>query len=96
MNNTERIRQIESRLNREFTPTVLSIRDDSAKHAGHVGAKDGRGHFAVTISSTKFDGLSAVQCHRAIYDALGEMMQTDIHALSISIQPCFANRQINS
>ena len=63
-------------------PVRLDIRDDSAQHAGHAGAREG-GHFAVLIVSPRFAGLSTVQRHRLVYDAAGGMMQNGIHALSI-------------
>jgi BolA protein len=52
-------------------------------HAGHEGARGGGGHYALTIVSPKFDGQSTVARHRMIYVALGELMQREIHALSI-------------
>lgn len=64
-------------------PSQLEIQDDSAKHAGHAGAKDG-GHYAVRIVSTRFAGLSTMQRHRLVYDAIGDLAQQRIHALSIS------------
>ena len=57
--------------------------DESHRHAGHEGARDGRGHFAVEIVSEAFAGLAPLARHRRVYEALGTMMQTDIHALSI-------------
>jgi BolA family transcriptional regulator, general stress-responsive regulator len=80
---SDRVRQIEQRLRDAFAPSVLQVRDDSAKHEGHVGARDGRGHFHVTICSTRFAQQSLIARHRAIYAALGSLMQSDIHALSI-------------
>lgn len=64
-------------------PLALEIRDDSHRHAGHEGAKDGRGHFAVDIVSEAFAGLAPLARHRRVYAALGDMMQTDIHALQV-------------
>ena len=64
-------------------PVTLEVVDDSHKHAGHEGARDGRGHFTVRIVSPVFAGKAPLARHRAIYAALGEMMQTDIHALAI-------------
>ena len=64
-------------------PVTLDVVDDSHKHAGHEGARDGRGHFTVRIVSPVFAGKAPLARHRAIYAALGEMMQTDIHALAI-------------
>ena len=64
-------------------PTHLEIADESHKHAGHEGARDGRGHFALDIVSDAFAGLAPLARHRRVYQAMGEMMNTDIHALSI-------------
>ncbi|MCX7043777.1 MAG: BolA family transcriptional regulator [Gammaproteobacteria bacterium] len=64
-------------------PSHLEIMDESHKHAGHEGARDGRGHFALDIVSEAFAGLAPLARHRRVYQAMGEMMQTDIHALSI-------------
>jgi len=81
--NEARIATIRARLTAALAPTALEIIDDSHKHVGHAGAKDGRGHFSVNITSAAFAGLAPLACHRAIYAALGRMMETDIHALSI-------------
>ena len=75
--------RIEAALADAFSPQALEVVDDSARHAGHAGARDGRGHFNVDIVSDAFAGLSPIARHRAVYAALGEMMTTDIHALSI-------------
>ena len=64
-------------------PVSLQVIDESHKHAGHEGARDGRGHFAVEIVSEAFAGMAPLARHRCVYHAMGEMMQTDIHALSI-------------
>lgn len=66
-----------------LAPQSLDIADESALHAGHEGARGGGGHYALTIVSQKFDGQSTVARHRMIYVALGELMQREIHALSI-------------
>ena len=65
-----------------LAPASLHIRDDSARHAGHAGAREG-GHFHVTITSAAFAGRSAVERHRMVYAAAAELMGRDIHALSI-------------
>jgi len=75
--------RIEAALRAAFAPDVLEVVDDSHRHAGHEGARDGRGHFSVRIRSPAFASMTALARHRAIYAALGDMMQTDIHALSI-------------
>jgi BolA family transcriptional regulator, general stress-responsive regulator len=64
-------------------PVSLAVIDESHKHAGHAGARDGRGHFSVEIVSEAFSGLAPLARHRRVYDAVGSLMQTDIHALSI-------------
>lgn len=63
-------------------PDTLDIRDDSHRHAGHAGAKDG-GHYDVAIVAARFAGLSTMQRHRLVYDAVGDLKQCGIHALSI-------------
>ena len=77
---------IRARLEQRFAPLELEILDDSAAHHGHAGARDGRGHFAVRIVAPDFAGHRLLERHRMVYAALGELMQTDIHALSINAQ----------
>ena len=79
----ERIEKIRERINAALQPAALEIIDESHKHVGHAGALDGRGHFQVTIVSDKFQDLPPIQRHRLIYDAVGDLMDSDIHALSI-------------
>ncbi|MBL8202543.1 MAG: BolA family transcriptional regulator [Chromatiales bacterium] len=76
---------IERRLSAALAPELLEVIDESHLHAGHAGARDGRGHFHIRISSARFKGLGAVARHRLIYDALGDLLTTDIHAVRISI-----------
>lgn len=78
-----RLERIRAALEQAFAPSALDVVDDSHRHAGHAGARDGRGHFNVRIRSAAFAGMTPLARHRAVYAALGEMMQTDIHALSI-------------
>jgi BolA protein len=66
-----------------LVPTTLELVDEGHKHVGHAGARDGRGHYALRIVSAAFHGTGAVARHRQVYAALGGLMQTDIHALSI-------------
>ena len=82
-----RVRAIRAALQAAFDPRVLEIRDDSHRHAGHVGARDGRGHFHVRIESDAFAKMAPLARHRAVYAALGGLMDTDIHALSIDAKP---------
>ena len=79
-----RVAEIERRLREAFAPTKLEVVDESHKHVGHEGARDGRGHFAVLIESAAFAGKKPIERHRMVYDAIGELMQTQIHALSIT------------
>lgn len=78
-----RVKTIEELLVAEFSPQELLIRDQSHLHAGHAGAKEGKGHFDVTIVSEKFDDVNRIGRHRLVYDALGAFMESDIHALRI-------------
>jgi BolA family transcriptional regulator, general stress-responsive regulator len=82
VSNAVRIERMRAAL-QALQPSHLEIIDESHKHAGHEGARDGRGHFALDIVSEAFAGLAPLARHRRVYQAMGEMMQTDIHALSI-------------
>ena len=78
-----RLEQIRAALTAAFAPAHLVIEDDSHLHAGHAGAATGRGHFRVEIVAAAFAGQPPLARHRMVYAALGELMQTDIHALSV-------------
>ena len=78
-----RVDSIRERLTAALAPLELAIEDESHRHAGHAGARDGRGHFRVRVVSAAFRGQLPLARHRAVYAALGELMQTDIHALAI-------------
>jgi BolA protein len=78
-----RAQRLDERLRAALEPSELEIVDESHMHAGHAGAADGRGHFTVNVVSERFAGLTVVRRHRLVYDAVGDMMTTDIHALSI-------------
>jgi len=64
-------------------PESLELTDDSASHAGHEGAKGGGGHYSLFIVSKRFSGKPLQLRHRMVYDALGPLMQKEIHALAI-------------
>lgn len=81
--NDARVSAIRQELSTHFAPTELLIKDQSQLHAGHAGAKDGKGHFDVTIVSSAFEGQNRLGRHRMVYDALTLLLQTDIHALRI-------------
>jgi BolA protein len=75
---------IESRLREALSPIELQVWDDSDAHKGHAGAAKGGGHFEVLITSDRFSGLRPIARHRLVYDALGDLMHSRIHALSIN------------
>ena len=79
----QRVGAIRGAIESALQPQSLDVQDESHLHAGHVGARDGRGHFRVTVVSTVFEGLASLARHRAVYAAVGRLMETDIHALSI-------------
>ena len=83
MSTARREQEISRRLGAALQPQLVKIVDESHRHAGHAGARDGRGHFRLFIVSSRFAGLKQVQRHRLVYQALGDLMQTDIHALAI-------------
>ena len=80
----QRIAAMREKLQAALSPVELDITDQSHLHAGHAGAQSGKGHFDLRIVSAAFDGQTLLQRHRAIYAALAEMMESDIHALSIA------------
>ncbi|MBK7663863.1 MAG: BolA family transcriptional regulator [Sterolibacteriaceae bacterium] len=67
-----------------LAPLDLLIEDQSAAHAGHAGAASGGGHYRMRIVSAAFSGVGTLARHRIVYDALGDMMKREIHALSIA------------
>jgi BolA protein len=73
---------IEQRL-AALDPQWMELTDDSSQHVGHEASSRGGGHFSLTIVSPRFAGLSTVQRHRAVYQALGALMQREVHALAI-------------
>ncbi len=80
---SERVATIEKLLQEAFSPDELLVKDQSHLHAGHAGAKEGKGHFEVLIVAPAFDGVPRIQRHRLVFDSLGSFMESDIHALRI-------------
>lgn len=78
-----RLDRIRDRLRERLAPTLIEVIDDSHLHAGHAGARTGKGHFRVRIVAPAFAGLTPLQRHRLIYDSLAQIMAQDVHALSI-------------
>jgi BolA protein len=70
-------------LEQAFAAARVTVHDDSARHAGHAGTRDGAGHFAVRIVSQEFTGRSRLERHRLVYQALAELLPREIHALNI-------------
>lgn len=79
-----RIEKIRGALDAALQPAQLVVEDESHLHAGHAGAASGRGHFRVQIAAAAFKDKPLLERHRMVYAALGSLMQSDIHALSIS------------
>lgn len=75
--------RIEARLRETLHPSQMQLINESHLHVGHAGAATGLGHFRLIIESERFANRSMLECHRIVYDALGELMQTDIHALTL-------------
>jgi BolA protein len=78
-----RIAAIRAAIEQALAPVSLEIEDQSHRHVGHEGARDGRGHFSVDVVSPAFAGMAPLARHRAVYAAVGALMETDIHALAI-------------
>lgn len=81
--NSNREQRLRRCLEARFAPTLLTIEDESHLHAGHAGAAGGHGHFRIAIVAEAFRGLAPVARHRLVYAAVGDLMNTDIHALAI-------------
>ena len=80
MDTPERIERI---LRQRFRPLRFELHDESAKHQGHPGATSGGGHYRVTIVAEAFEGRSRLEQHRAVHEALGELLGTEVHALAL-------------
>ena len=80
---TDRLDRIRDRLLTVFSPLECQLEDESALHAGHAGAATGGGHYRVRLVSAAFEGQSRILRHRLVYDAVHDMMHTEIHALAI-------------
>lgn len=76
---------IRQRLTAALAPSALDLVDESALHVGHAGARpQGESHFRVSIVAAAFAGKSRLERQRLVFAALGDLMQTDIHALSVT------------
>ena len=78
-------RAIRQRLTAALAPSHIAVVDQSTQHAGHAAARpEGESHFQLTILAEAFEGKSRIERQRMVFAALGDLMQTDIHALSIT------------
>jgi BolA protein len=82
MSDSPLLSEIRSALQRELAPLALEIEDDSARHAGHAGAREG-GHFKVTLVAEVFRDRPQLERHRLVYAAVAPLMGRGIHALNI-------------
>lgn len=88
MNKLQRINKIKQYLE-PLEPIKIQVIDESAQHIGHPGAQEGHGHYALKIVSHQFKDKTHLERHKMIYNALGRLMQTEIHALQIkALAPC--------
>jgi len=79
----QRVSRIREAIERGLAATHVEVIDHSAEHAGHPGAESGGGHFEVLVVSKRFEGLSRLAAQRLVYQALGPLMTSEIHALSM-------------
>ena len=75
--------RVEEALREAFSPELLEVEDESHRHRGHPGATSGGSHFRVLLVSARFEGLGRLERHRMVYDVLGGLMDTEIHALAL-------------
>jgi len=76
--------RIRAALQSSLSPTEIELTDESHLHAGHAGAREGKGHFRLRIVSQRFAGLRSIGRHRLVYQSLADLMLSDIHALNIT------------
>ena len=77
--------RLREKLEAAFAPEILAIEDESSRHAGHSGAREGgESHFRVRIVSAAFKGLSRVERQRRVYAAVGEEIDAGLHALALT------------
>jgi BolA protein len=91
----DRVERITTLL-QDLSPLCCQVEDESALHAGHAGAASGGGHYRLHLVSSRFEGLNRVSRHRLVYDCLGKLMKTEIHALALTLlTPAEANQEVD-
>jgi len=91
----DRVERITTLL-QDLSPLSCQVEDESALHAGHAGAASGGGHYRLHLVSSRFEGLNRVSRHRLVYDCLGNLMKTEIHALALTLlTPSEANQEVD-
>jgi BolA protein len=91
----DRVERITTLL-QDLSPLSCRVEDESALHAGHAGAASGGGHYRLHLVSSRFEGLNRVSRHRLVYDCLGKLMKTEIHALALTLlTPAEANQEVD-
>jgi len=91
----DRVKRITTLL-QDLSPLSCQVEDESALHAGHAGAASGGGHYRLHLVSSRFEGLNRVSRHRLVYDCLGKLMKTEIHALALTLlTPAEANQEVD-
>lgn len=78
-----RIDELRNRITTALGAALVEVQDDSAQHRGHAGARGGAGHYTVTVVAGRFAGMGRVDRHRAVYDAVGDMIPAEVHALAV-------------
>ncbi len=82
-----RAEKIEAALRAAFAPRVLEVVDESEAHRGHAGYREGgESHFRVTVESEAFQGLGRIAMHRAVHEAIGRELMSEIHALALTVR----------
>ena len=91
----DRVERITTLL-QDLSPLSCQVEDESALHAGHAGAASGGGHYRLHLVSSRFEGLNRVSRHRLVYDCLGNLMKTEIHALALTLlTPAEAKQEVD-
>ena len=91
----DRVERITTLL-QDLSPLSCQVEDESTLHAGHAGAASGGGHYRLHLVSSRFEGLNRVSRHRLVYDCLGNLMKTEIHALALTLlTPAEANQEVD-